>query len=433
MPPTKDAQPTWFDGHPLGGPLFLLGVQTFSLLIIVCGSRDTSDLATTEAAGLVLRRISGSSSWSFSSSSSQTDHPTWERVVCAAFGGYDVVAKRAIRIGEVIITERPLLEATSPDQREPGWAEDCLRAFCNASKAVRAECLAMHAGGGGSAEESGGTTEEMEGMVASAVQEVGLCANKQWRRKNMHIDDNTLQRVCMVFNLNSYEFGSDLSHSALFKLGCMLNHSCDSNVRYTATKQRGHGCFIARRDISMGESLCTNYIGEYATIMSTPARRDVLMSSKLFKCLCARCTDHTDLHRHVPCPGCHPRDGSERELAPLVAYGHGTVHYARPSSAEAGALWLCSHCTSPGTNGLEAGRRWRVEQVIPGPGSMGGVSGRAWERLIEKHVLHLDTRAVAEFVRGNGLSLHEEVAVWYEQVARSLFKWRSDSVQVVFR
>jgi len=364
----------------------------------------------------------GRSSWSFSSAPPGAG--TWERVLCAAFGGYDVVAKRAIRAGEVIISERPLLEATAPGQSEAGWAEDCLHAFCSASEAARAGVLAMHAGGEHvlPAEERGGTvgvtagtsaSEDVRRMVASAVKEVGLCASKQWRQENMHIDDYTLQRVCMIFNLNSYGFGQS---AALFTLGCNLNHSCDSNVVYTAAERIGCGCFIARRDISSGESLCTNYIGEYADIMSTPARRDALMSSKLFKCMCSKCSDLNDSRRHVPCPGCHPRGGGEHELAPLIAYGQGTVYYARPASAEFGAVWTCSHCTS----GPEPGGCWRADQVIPGPGSMGGVSGRAWEQLIETHVMHLNDRAVAAFVRGNGKSLHEEATSWHELVARSL-------------
>ena len=68
-----------------------------------------------------------------------------------------------------------------------------------------------------------------------------------------------LTTACSV--CSAYAFGE--GRTALFELGCMLNHSCDANIRYSSTTRDGRGCFVAQRDIRSGESLCTNYLGEY--------------------------------------------------------------------------------------------------------------------------------------------------------------------------
>ena len=127
------------------------------------------------------------------------------------------------------------------------------------------------------------------------------CTSLPWRVAS-GVMDKTLVRVCHVFVLNSYSFGED--HAGLFELGSQFNHSCDSNMRYSRTERVGRGSFIARRDITVGESLTTNYIGEWSARMSTPARREQLLSSKLFTCRCVKCQSKLDPGRHVPCPGC---------------------------------------------------------------------------------------------------------------------------------
>jgi hypothetical protein len=144
----------------------------------------------------------------------------------------------------------------------------------------------------------------------------------------------------------------------------------------------------------MGEQLTTNYLGNAgcAPFMSTPARRHALLTSKLFTCACARCVDAADPTRSVPCPGCHPRTASaasEHELSTEVALEKVAVHYAAPLASSDGARWACEHCH----------KTWSAEAVLPGPGSGdagagagGGLTGRAWEAVVEQHVLNLDRR-----------------------------------------
>jgi hypothetical protein len=81
---------------------------------------------------------------------------TWRRVENAAFGGYDVIASRVIRRGEVIMSEQPLLATDSPDSSsEEGWASASLRDFCAAPAAVQRAVLQITAVGD-HADESGG-------------------------------------------------------------------------------------------------------------------------------------------------------------------------------------------------------------------------------------------------------------------------------------
>lgn len=331
---------------------------------------------------------------------------TWARVHSAVFGGFDVVACRAISEGEVVMSEQPLLAATAPGQAAHGWARASLKAFCDAPTEVQRAVLAISAVG--LAEAS--TTHETS-LVADARAEVESCADQPWRRQHPAVDDATLIRVCLIFQLYGYEFGNGLS--ALFELGCMMNHSCDANVRYSSTEQPGRGCYVARHAIAAGESLCTNYLGEYAHIMSTPARRDALLASKLFTCMCLKCRLPADALRQVPCPRCHPREGAERELPSEVAFERVAVQYAQPSSADPGASWVCGRCG--------AAPAWRADQVLQIPSSVTGCAGREWERVIENHVLHLDARVAEELSRSECTpSTKADAMRWYDLVVRNL-------------
>jgi hypothetical protein len=187
------------------------------------------------------------------------------------FGGYDVVAMRPITAGEIVVSEVPLLEASAPDSNEVGWATAIMRTFCSSSKAVQIAVLATTAVG---QHEAAANSAHRE-MCVGAAREVALCADLPWRRAHPDIADSTLASVCLIAQLNSYAFGA--GRTALFQLGCQMNHACDSNVRYSSTAREGRGSFVARRDIAMGESLCTNYIGETSGIRTL--QRPVLCSA----------------------------------------------------------------------------------------------------------------------------------------------------------
>jgi hypothetical protein len=352
-----------------------------------------------QADGLLVYRFSraaDASSWAFS---------PWHRVPSEAYGGYDLVAARCIAAGEVILREYPLLEAVAPDSDGArGWATAVLKAFCTASVGVRTAVLAITAVGQHEIPAARAYTR----MAEDAASEVALCTTLPWRTACPQISDRTLAKVCLIARLNGYEFGD--GRTALFTLGCQMNHACDSNVRFSSREHDGRGCFIAARDIAIGESLCTSYLGDMTSAMSTPARRDALLESKLFTCVCPQCCGASDPQRHIPCPGCHTRDAADGALSAAVAFGRGRVRYAHPSSADAGARWLCSDCPSG----------WSIEEVLPGPRSASGVSGRAWEKVLENNTLHFHERATLQLERGKGLQLLPEATAMHEAVSRNV-------------
>ena len=218
-------------------------------------------------AGLAFTRSSdGKSSWSFS---------RWQRVDSVVFGGHDIIAAECIAEDQVIMEEVPLLVAASSDHSVPGWGAHILQAFCSAPSQTQAGVLAFSTTG--EQEKSHpGAGQFFEFVCSDIAREVARCADQPWRRRAATIADSTLSTVLCIFHLNGYAYGR--GHSALYEFGCMLNHSCESNVRYSSSGRRGRGTFVSSRAIATGESLCTNYLGGYANMMSTPARRDPLLA-----------------------------------------------------------------------------------------------------------------------------------------------------------
>jgi len=192
-----------------------------------------------------------------------------------------------------------------------------------------------------------------------------------------------------------------------------MAHSCVPSTRYSSSATSGCGCFVATRSVAAGEPLTTNYLGEYSGVLSTPARQAALLQSKLFECACSLCASSSDTRRDVPCPGCHARRGDEKQLDTAVALGSVTVHYASPLYSADGAGWLCRRC----------GAEYSADAVLAGPSSQGGLSGRAWEAVVEQHVLSLDRRWVETGsigCRSGSAAFGAEVANLHWLVAHSL-------------
>jgi len=164
-----------------------------------------------------------------------------------------------------------------------------------------------------------------------------------------------------------------VEQTALFYLGSRLNHSCESNSHYTGNRIPGKGCHVALTPIEEGALITTNYLGDDA-MMSTPMRRWVLSSQKLFHCECTRCM-RPDETRVVPCPGCHPRvsNGGSWTLPPdLDIEG---ARYISPSRAA--DEWYCEGCA----------RTWNADAVFPGVGEL---SGMDMENRVERVVYNLN-------------------------------------------
>ena len=312
--------------------------------------------------------------------------------------GHHLVATKALGANEVLLLEAPLLDAVSPPTMCEGWAEHVLRAFCASSCEIQSRVLNFHVGSG--------CVVPSASMLLDVSTQVSLYAGQPWRREH---SDGVLENVCLVFRLNAYSYGHGGERSALFEAGSKFSHTCDHNVSYAS--QHDGGCFYTTRAVAIGEHLSCNYLGDYTRQMSTPARREALRDSKLFWCMCARCTRVADPDRHVPCPGCHPRDGDGR-LADVIAFAStrsDSVRYAVPNMRAAAELRLGGHAQGAyatsaegaATNGGEEGgkpwyckhckQHWSSAEALPGPSEL-SMSGRTWERTVEHHVLSMGER-----------------------------------------
>lgn len=327
-----------------------------------------------------LRGVDSPTEWAFFGNSTAACAPplkSWKRCY-SRDEGYHLVATRYIHEGEIILSELPILSAKAPSANVPGWAQASLCAFCKASTATQKAVLCLHSGSSHAS-----CIEEYAVAKRLISEEVQRCASKAWRTARAHIADSVLERVCLVIMLNAYAFGSKSDLMAIFATATAMNHSCEANVRADSSVQPGCGCFLAKRAIHQGEALTTNYIGGLVALMSTTARRQALLASKLFVCRCRRCCEDADVGRRVPCPVCHPRQrslGGDCEFSKEVALGRVLVHYAMPLSGEPDALWWCEHCEQTHDDAA----------VMPGPMSQGGLAGRNWETVVEQHVLNMD-------------------------------------------
>ena len=326
-----------------------------------------------------LHGVDSPTEWAFFGNSTVACTPPlnpWKRCYSKA-EGYHLVATRYISEGEIILSESPILSAKAPSANVPGWAQTSLCAFCKAANAIQKAVLCLHSG-------SHASSIKEHAVAKSLIsEEVQRCASKAWRTARAHITDSVLERVCLIIMLNAYAFGTKSDFMAIFATATAMNHSCEANVRADSSVQPGRGCFLAKRTIHKGEALTTNYIGDLVALMSTPARRQALLASKLFVCLCRRCCEDADVGRRVPCPACHPRVrslGGDYEFSKDIALGRVLVHYATPLSGEHDAPWWCEHCEKTHDDAA----------VMPGPISQGGLAGRSWETQVEQHVLNMD-------------------------------------------
>ena len=72
---------------------------------------------------------------------------------------------------------------------------------------------------------------------------------------------------------------------------------------------------------------------------------------------------------------------------------------------------------------------------MPGPHSSGGLAGRAWEQVVERHVLHLDAKVEEAEERsdtsGSSGAIEAEAIQLHELVARSLGSKHWTTVRLV--
>jgi len=109
----------------------------------------------------------------------------------------------------------------------------------------------------------------------------------------LDFSDETIQRIQGILETNKKEIRLSTSDAeALYALACLMEHSCQPNVKITFDKEFNI-TVRAGRNISRGEHISTMYTH---ALWGTIARRDHLHITKNFWCRCGRCKDPTEFN-----------------------------------------------------------------------------------------------------------------------------------------
>jgi len=156
--------------------------------------------------------------------------------VAAYDGGIGVFATRDIRLGEVVLQERPLILATTPETLDVAMA--------NLGPKERKQFLSL----------------------------------TDWR--------NSPKTALGIFQSNGYPCGEE---AGVFFEFSRFNHSCGPNASHAWR----HGCryVFAAKNIKAGEELCTNYID---LAQPRSQRRALLKEHFGFDCCCSACASSED-------------------------------------------------------------------------------------------------------------------------------------------
>eukprot|EP00931_Biecheleriopsis_adriatica_P119201 TRINITY_DN94455_c0_g1_i1.p1 TRINITY_DN94455_c0_g1~~TRINITY_DN94455_c0_g1_i1.p1 ORF type:complete len:311 (-),score=54.28 TRINITY_DN94455_c0_g1_i1:70-1002(-) len=118
------------------------------------------------------------------------------------------------------------------------------------------------------------------------------------RREEMH---RAIIDILCIWQSNQFSFdnGSGLRASALFKHACLLNHSCSPTVNLvcrinhgapgTEDSEAGRVCVTALADMEAGDELCHNYGPAELLLWPLEQRRQYFQKTYGFTCCCERC------------------------------------------------------------------------------------------------------------------------------------------------
>eukprot|EP00798_Chlamydomonas_sp_ICE-L_P000008 gene8-12816_t len=273
--------------------------------------------------------------------------------------GRVVVARRAFAPGDVVLAEAAtLVFATAARGRLPAL----LSAFKSATSQRQQAVLGMFHPPLDSPEACAALRTSGNVLELAAASELG-------------IDIEVAQRVVLISHYNAHSFFGhnnipagdvlvpggvvpDAPYTALFEIGSKVEHSFFPNVTYSS--KSGQLVYTATLDIAAGERVTFSYI-HYIDIPEQ-ARRNALLTSKSFRCECARC-EGPDMCRPLPCPVC--KDG--------------VVLRTSPCDGQEPASWTCLACQAQSSDenmhdarNIELGlladlkKVEKVQQMVPG-------------------------------------------------------------------
>lgn len=234
--------------------------------------------------------------------------------------GRIVIATRAFALGEVVMTDHPLIVFKSDD------FASYLAAFSAASPIAQAAVLDM-------------CHPPLNKKTNQLVRKHKVVAT---RLQGSHgLDEAQIHKLLMIRDTNCHAYsgkecayGSDqqgdvTGMAALFERGSKVAHSCEPNLYYTSKNRHGGLEFRTCRPIAAGDMISFSYIGQLWT-KSTLDRRAECLETKDFLCCCRRCVG-PDMTSAFCCP---------TALCPGFATPRINLALEASESAEA-LIWEC--------------------------------------------------------------------------------------------
>lgn len=141
-----------------------------------------------------------------------------------------------------------------------------------------------------------------------------------WERNQRHIcdrlrhvwkcvddfSDELIHTVCGYLEVNCFEIGQNGAKArAMYPEAFLLSHDCSPNTTHSDHPISHNLTVRVTRDLNPGDSITLSYA---YTLQGTLKRRQHLNECKFFWCLCARCSDITELGTYssaLICPKCH--------------------------------------------------------------------------------------------------------------------------------
>ena len=277
--------------------------------------------------------------------------------------GETLVTTRAVQVGELLLSEAPLLIAARelPEALVGLFEEEAeanfvladvqvAYAFARAPSHDRELLLRKCCG-------HEACSEPEHSIIQSSRHAAEWCSKHDPACAVIPLDD--LERAIVVFELNGFgQLADGLTDgaTAIYPLGSKFSHQC---LRPNCSFHGRDGCinFRAGRDIARGEVLTICYLGIWAH-SSVHRRRSLLHRHKGFFCSCQDCRG-PDVLRAMPCLRCAPRSVSglivpsseESVHAPVKFVGSFHAEMIRtpceqsiPENTSSSALWSCRWC-----------------------------------------------------------------------------------------
>lgn len=278
-------------------------------------------------------------------------------------------ATRSLRVGEIVMLERPLLfgeppdelppisafaaipEAASPmpiDIRELGGAAwprqstfdtkvfGLLLSFAEADNATRAIFLAELQHEMERPFDRIGPAEECARRAEEALRARGApWLAEEWELPEGVEARGLIAKLLRIISVSAMPFRGG---GALYRVASKLAHACHgANVHYEADAARGLGVFTALRPIREGELLTHPYLTMTLSLVSTPLRRRILYCQRSMLCCCPSC-EGTDQLRQLPAGAALGETvplAREEELAAGVLELYASVEVEKPRALPA--------------------------------------------------------------------------------------------------